>query len=135
MAYDYFYGADGADQYTFFRIPKLLVRGEQFHDISTDAKLLYGLMLDRLQLSVKNRWFDEKDRVYIIYTIEDIMEDLNCGNQKAVKILNKLEKKAGLVIKKRRGLGKTSIIYALNFYTGNQNGGRNPDSEKRQPSR
>lgn len=134
MAYDYFYGADGADQYTFFRIPKLLVRGEQFHDISTDAKLLYGLMLDRLQLSVKNRWFDEKDRVYIIYTIEDIMEDLNCGNQKAVKILNELEKKAGLVIKKRRGLGKPSIIYVLNFYTGNQNGRRKPDPGEKQSS-
>ena len=104
MPYDYFYGAAGASQYAFFRIPKLLVRGEQFHDISTDAKLLYGLMLDRLQLSIKNRWFDEDDRVYIVYTIEDIMEDLNCGNQKAVKTLGELEKKAGLIIKKRRGV-------------------------------
>lgn len=118
MSYDYFYGADGASQYTFFRIPKLLVRGEEFHDISTDAKLLYGLMLDRLQLSIKNRWFDEADRVYIVYTIEDIMDDLNCGNQKAVKILGELEKKAGLIIKKRRGLGKPSVIYVLNFFSG-----------------
>ncbi|MGN8818477.1 DUF6017 domain-containing protein [Oribacterium sp. HCP28S3_H8] len=121
MPYDYFYGAAGASQYAFFRIPKLLVRGEQFHDISTDAKLLYGLMLDRLQLSIKNRWFDEDDRVYIVYTIEDIMEDLNCGNQKAVKTLGELEKKAGLIIKKRRGLGKPSIIYVLNFYSARHN--------------
>lgn len=121
MPFDYFYGSDGADQYTFFRIPKLLISSKQFNDVSTDAKLLYGLMLDRLQLSIKNCWFDEKSRVYIIYTIEDIMEDLNCCNQKAIKILNELEKKAGLVIKKRRGLGKPSIIYVLNFYSGFKN--------------
>ncbi|MGN0240793.1 MAG: DUF6017 domain-containing protein [Candidatus Weimeria sp.] len=134
MQYDYFYGADGADQYTFFRIPKLLIRGEQFRDISTDAKLLYGLMLDRLQLSIKNRWIDEKDRVYIIYTIENIMEDFNCGNQKAVKILSELEKKAGLIIKRRRGLGKPSIIYVLNFYIGIHNDRERADlAEKKDP--
>lgn len=120
MTYDYFYGADGANQYAFFRIPKLLIRGKQFHEISIDAKLLYGLMLDRLQMSIKNSWFDENNRVYIIYTIEDIMYDLNCGNQKAVKVLAELEKKAGLVKKRRRGLGKPSIIYVMNFYSGIQ---------------
>lgn len=115
MAYDYFYGPDDAEQYAFYRIPKSLITGRQFDDISVEAKLLYGLMLDRLSLSLKNGWFDDLNRAYIIYTIEDIMSDLHCGNQKAVKLLNELEKRAGLIIKKRQGLGKPSLIFVLKF--------------------
>ena len=93
MEYDYFYGPEDAEQYQFYRIPKLLITGERFKDISVEAKLLYGLMLDRLSLSMKNGWFDEDNRVYIIYKIENVMEDMRCGNQKAVKLLAELEKK------------------------------------------
>ena len=117
MSFDYFYGKDDAEQYAFYRIPKRLITGEEFQDVSTEAKLLYGLMLDRLQLSIKNQWLDEQSRVYIIYTIEDIMSDLHCGNQKAVKMLSELEKKVGLIRRRRQGLGKPSLIYVMKFST------------------
>ena len=80
MSFDYFYGPDDAEQYSFYRIPKRLITGDEFQDTSTEAKLLYGLMLDRLQLSIRNQWLDSLNRVYIIYTVEDIMADLHCGN-------------------------------------------------------
>ena len=99
MEFDYFYGPEDAEQYQFYRIPKLLITSEQFKDISVEAKLLYGLMLDRLSLSIKNGWFDSLNRAYIIYTIEDVTEDMHCGSQKTVKLVAELEKKkkAGLI--------------------------------------
>ena len=118
MSFDYFYGPDDAEQYSFYRIPKKLITGDEFQEISTEAKLLYGLMLDRLQLSIRNQWFDALNRVYIIYTVEDIMTDLHCGNQKACKMLSELENKIGLIKRKRQGLGKPSLIYVLKFSTG-----------------
>ena len=90
---------------------------ERFKKLSSDAKLLYGLMLDRMSLSIKNEWFDEDNRAYIIYTIDSIMEDLGCGKEKAVKVLAELDsvKGIGLVEKVRRRLGKPDIIYVKNF--------------------
>ena len=117
MSFDYFYGPDDAEQYSFYRIPKRLITGDEFQDTSTEAKLLYGLMLDRLQLSIRNQWLDSLNRVYIIYTVEDIMSDLHCGNQKACKLLSELENKTGLIKRKRQGLGKPSLIYVLKFST------------------
>ena len=119
MSFDYFYGPDDAEQYSFYRIPKKLITGDEFQEISTEAKLLYGLMLDRLQLSIRNQWFDALNRVYIIYTVEDIMTDLHCGNQKACRMLSELENKIGLIKRKRQGLGKPSLIYVLKFSTSN----------------
>ena len=58
MSFDYFYGPDDAEQYSFYRIPKRLITGDEFQETSTEAKLLYGLMLDRLQLSIRNQWLD-----------------------------------------------------------------------------
>ena len=117
MSFDYFYGPDDAEQYSFYRIPKRLITGDEFQETSTEAKLLYGLMLDRLQLSIRNQWLDSLNRVYIIYTVEDIMSDLHCGNQKACKLLSELENKTGLIKRKRQGLGKPSLIYVLKFST------------------
>ena len=117
MSFDYFYGLDDAEQYSFYRIPKRLITGDEFQETSTEAKLLYGLMLDRLQLSIRNQWLDSLNRVYIIYTVEDIMADLHCGNQKACKLLSELENKTGLIKRKRQGLGKPSLIYVLKFST------------------
>ena len=82
--FDYYYGTE-AEQFSFFRIPRVLIQDFRFKQVSTDAKLLYGLMLDRMSLSMKNGWLDEENRVYIIYTLENIMEDLNCGKDKGVK--------------------------------------------------
>ncbi len=116
--FEYFYGNE-AEQYTFYRIPKILFKDKIFKDISVEAKVLYGLMLDRMGLSVKNKWFDEENRVYIVYTIADIMEDLNCADQKAGKLLSELDtvKGVGLIERKRQGLGKPNIIYVKNFAT------------------
>ena len=115
--FDYFYGAQ-AEQFSFYRVPKVLFTREQFKQLSAEAKILYGIMLDKLDLSVKNKWVDEKGRVYIIYTIEQIMEDMNCADQKATKLLDELEKKCGLIERKRQGLGKPNLIFLKNFITG-----------------
>ena len=114
--FDYYYGTE-AEQFSFFRIPRVLIQDPRFKQVSTDAKLLYGLMLDRMSLSMKNGWLDEENRVYIIYTLENIMEDLNCGKDKGVKILAELDtvKGIGLIERKKRGLGKPSIIFVKNF--------------------
>ena len=115
--FDYFYGAQ-AEQFSFYRVPKVLFTKEQFRQLSAEAKILYGIMLDKLDLSVKNKWGDEKGRVYIIYTIEQIMADMNCADQKATKLLDELEKKCGLIERKRQGLGKPNLIFVKNFITG-----------------
>lgn len=127
MTYDYFTPGE-AEQYTFYRIPKLLITGEQFRNLSIEAKLLYGILLDRVSLSLRNGWVDENNHVYIIYTIEQIMEEMNCSNKKAVTMLSELEKKVSLVEKKRQGLGKPNLIYVKNFFTRNQS-----DCEQIQP--
>ena len=112
--YDYFYGAE-AEQFSFYRIPKVLFTEERFKSISAEAKVLYGLLLDRMSLSAKNGWLDEKSRVYIIFTIEDIMASMGCANQKAGKLLYELESNSHLIERRRQGLGKPNLIYVKNF--------------------
>lgn len=118
MAEDYFYGAE-AEQFSFYQIPRILMTDDRYKDMSDSAKILFGLMLSRMALSRKNGWFDECGRVYIIYAVEDAMTDMNCGNKKVVKLMKKLET-FHLIIRKRQGQGKPSLIYPLNFTkTGN----------------
>ena len=114
--FEYFHGME-AEQYSFYRVPKVLFTAECFRSLSCEAKVLYGLMLDRMSLSLRNRWFDEKDRVYIIFTVEEIAELLNCGTQKAVKLIKELDTShgIGLIEKKRLGLGRPNVIYVKNF--------------------
>ena len=116
IQFDYFRGME-AEQYSFYRVPKVLFTAECFKSLSCEAKVLYGLMLDRMSLNIKNRWFDEEDRVYIIFTVEEIAELLNCGTQKAVKLMKELDDSQGigLIEKKRLGLGKPNVIYVKNF--------------------
>lgn len=116
IQFDYFRGME-AEQYSFYRVPKVLFTAECFKSLSCEAKVLYGLMLDRMSLSIKNRWFDEEDRVYIIFTVEEIAELLSCGTQKAVKLMKELDSRQGigLIEKKRLGLGKPNVIYVKNF--------------------
>lgn len=116
IQFDYYRGME-AEQYTFYRIPKVLFTAECFKALSCEAKVLYGLLLDRMSLSIKNRWFDEEDRVYIIFTVEEIMELMCCKTQKAVKLLKELDAESGigLIEKKRLGLGKPNVIYVKNF--------------------
>ena len=129
LQFDYYRGME-AEQYTFYRIPKVLFTAECFKSLSCEAKVLYGLLLDRMSLSIKNRWFDEEDRVYIIFTVEDVMELLNCSRQKAIKNLAELdsEKGIGLIEKKRLGLGKPNVIYVKNFIIK-----ESPEQEEKEP--
>ena len=110
---DYFYGPQ-ADLFSFYRLPKALFVDPRFRAVSADSKILYGLLLDRMGLSVKNGWTDDTGRVYIIFTTEEIMEALYCADNKATKLMKELEG-VGLIERKRRGLGKPSLIYVKNF--------------------
>lgn len=111
---DFFYG-EQANLFSFYRLPKDLFTSRRFEDISVEAKVLYGFLLDRMGLSVKNGWKDEEGRVYIIFTVESIMEYLKCSNKKAVGLLRELEEKAGLIERRRQGLGRPSLIYVKTF--------------------
>ena len=113
MDFDYFY-KEQADQFTFYRVPKVLIIDDTFSELSTDAKLLYGLLLDRVSLSANSGWFDKEGRVYVIYAIKSIMRDLHCGNKKAGNLLAELEQ-FGLIERKQRGQGKPWTIYVKNF--------------------
>ena len=111
--FDYFYGQSG-EMFSYFRVPKILFRDIRFKDLSTDAKTLYGILLDRMSLSVKNGWLDGQGRVYIIFSIQEVMDALGCADNKATKLFRELEN-AGIVERKRRGLGKPNLIYVKNF--------------------
>ena len=113
MTLDYFYGQAG-ELFSFFRIPKALFQEQRFQNLSTDAKTLYGILLDRMSLSVKNEWFDKKGRVFIIFTIEDVKRTLRCADNKATRLLRELEG-FGLIERKRRGQGKPCLVYVKNF--------------------
>ncbi len=116
MVFDYYYGIE-AEQFTFLRIPKVLFTEERFKGLSLEAKVLYGLLLDRLSLSMKNGWLDDDNRVFIHYTLENIIEDLGYSSGKCVKIMQELDDKKGigLIERKKQGLGKPDIIYVKNF--------------------
>ena len=113
MTLDYFYGQAG-ELFSFYRIPKALFQEPRFQSLSTDAKTLYGILLDRMSLSVKNGWLDKQNRVFILFTIEDVKRVLCCADNKATKLLRELEK-FGLIERKRRGQGKPSLVYVKNF--------------------
>ena len=113
MTLDYFYGQTG-ELFSFYRIPKALFQEQRFQSLSTDAKTLYGILLDRMSLSVKNGWLDKQNRVFIIFTIEDVKRTLRCADNKATRLLRELEK-FGLIERKRRGQGKPCLVYVKNF--------------------
>ena len=116
MTLDYFYGQSG-NLFSYFRIPKALFQDCRFRQLSTDARTLYGILLDRMSLSVKNGWLDEQGRVYIIYTVREVQESLCCAEHKAVKLFRELEG-MDLIERKRRGLGRPSLIYVKDFSSG-----------------
>ena len=112
--YDYFYGPEG-EQFSFIRVPKIFFENEAYRSMSAEAKILYGFLLDRVSVSLKNGWKDDQNRIFIICTIEEIMEKIGCGNKKAIQLLSELEDKIGLIERKRQGLGKPNLIYVKNF--------------------
>ena len=124
MRNNYFYKSE-SEQFAFYRIPKLLFTDSRYAGISVEAKVLYGLMLDRMSLSVRNNWVDDDNRVYIYFTLEEITEYLSIGKDKGVKLLKELD---GILIeRKKQGLGKPVMIYVLNF-TDSQNSVRSVDN-------
>lgn len=112
-ALDYYYGVE-AEQYTFYRIPKVLFTAPGFRQTSSDAKILYGLMLDRMGLSMRSGWLDEEGRVFIYFTLEEAMTAMGCGHTKAVALFTELDK-AGLIERKKQGQGRPTKIYVKNF--------------------
>ena len=122
---DYFYEAE-AEQFSFYRIPKILFEAEIYRSLSVEAKVLYGFLLDRVSMSLQNGWKDDQGRIFIICTVEEIMGWFGCGNKKAVQLLAELENEAvGLIEKKRQGLCKPNLIYVKNFIrTVDENGER-----------
>lgn len=108
---DYFYEHE-SELFTFYRVPKVLFTEEPFKNMNCEAKLLYGLLLDKMGLSRKSGWFDKQGRAFVYYGISHIMEDLGCAHSKAEKLLSELEQ-AGLLRRKRQGLGKPSALYPL----------------------
>ena len=116
ITYSYYTSAL-ASQNAFFRLPRALYEKECFRGLSNDAKTLYALMLDRMSLSLANQWLDEDGKVYINYSLEDIMTTLNCGKTKAVALLKELDSESGigLIEKKNMGIAKASVFYVMNF--------------------
>ena len=113
MEYDYFYEKQ-SEQFVFYKVPKVLCTEERFRDLSSDAKLLYGLLLDRVSLSQRNSWIDNVGRIYVVCTIENIKYSLGCADKKATRLLVELENH-GLIERRKQGQGKPTIIYVKNF--------------------
>ena len=126
VQFEYFYGSQ-AEQFSFYRIPKLLITSPEFKRVSDSAKLLYGLMLDRMSLSIKNGWVDDENRAFIYFTTNDVMEQMCCGTEKATKLLAELdvEKGIGLIERKKQGQGKPAIVYLKKFYVDDNGNDRN----------
>ena len=117
MEYPYFKGLE-ADRYSFYRVPKALVKADLFQKMSGDAKLLYAVLLDRMSLSIRNGWQDNHGNAYIICTIEEVMDSIHCARQKAVKLLDELEQEFRLIERRRQGLGKPNLLYVKDLYAG-----------------
>jgi hypothetical protein len=129
--FNYFYGKEN-EQYLFLQMPLMLIKDEKFKGLSDSAKILYSLLLNRTSLSAKNGWLDKEGRVYIIYTIKEMEQDLNCGEQKAIKTMSEL-KAIGLANTIRRGLTKPNIIYVMNFATDLKYPTKEKKEEKKEP--
>lgn len=113
MDFDFYYGLQ-SQTFSFYRIPKLLFTDSRFSSLSAESKTLYGILLDRMDLSMKNGWLDKQNRVYLFFTVQEIQESLGCGKNKAIQLIQELEK-AGLIERKRQGMGKPSFVYVKNI--------------------
>ena len=99
-----------SEQFTFYRVPKSLFTRHRYAALSAEAKLLYGLLLDRMGLSVKNGWCDASGFVFIYFAQSEVMECLSCGHDKAGKLFAELEL-ADLIARKKQRLCKPDKIY------------------------
>ena len=120
MDFDFYYGLQ-SQTFSFYRIPKLLFTDSRFSSLSAEAKTLYGILLDRMELSMKNGWFDKQNRVYLFFTVQEIQESLGCGKNKAIQLMKELEK-MGLIERKRQGMGNPSFVYVKNILSCQESG-------------
>ena len=111
--FDYYYG-QRSEQFAFLRVPRLIITHEQFGTLTLEAKVLYGLMLDRMNLSQKNGWLDEEGRVFIIFPQAEMEKQLNCSGSTVTRIMKQL-RNIGFVRSKRQGLNKPDILYVMDF--------------------
>ena len=116
MDFDYFYNRE-AERFNFLKVPEILVDGEEFKGLSAEAIILYSMLLKRTGMSFKNNWIDKEGRVFIYFTVEEIMKRRNISKPTAIKILDELDVKKGigLIERVRLGLGKPNIIYVKDF--------------------
>lgn len=120
MDFDFYYGLQ-SQTFSFYRIPKLLFTDSRFSFLSAEAKTLYGILLDRMDLSMKNGWLDKQNRVYLFFTVQEIQDSLGCGKNKAIHLMKELEK-MGLIERKRQGMGKPSYVYVKNILSCSESG-------------
>ena len=127
---DYYYGNE-AEQYSFYRIPKALLTDPRYKSVSIEAKVLYGLLLDRMSLSAQNGWHDNTGRVYIYYTVNDVCQDIGCGRNKAMRLLADLDtvKGIGLIERKKQGQGRPDKIFVKRI-TVQENAENAPETEQ-----
>mgnify|MGYP003361854397 FL=1 len=116
MDFDYFYNRE-AERFNFLKVPEILVDGEAFRGLSAEAIILYSMLLKRTGMSFKNNWIDKEGRVFIYFTVEEIMKRRNISKPTAIKTLDELDVKKGigLIERVRLGLGKPNVIYVKDF--------------------
>ena len=116
MDFDYFYNRE-VERFNFLKVPEILVDGEEFNGLSAEAIILYSMLLKRTGMSFKNNWIDKEGRVFIYFTVEEIMKRRNISKPTAIKTLDELDRKKGigLIERVRLGLGKPNIIYVKDF--------------------
>ena len=115
----YFYN-NTKETFSYIKVPKMFFTDEKYKKISSDAKFLYSILLDRMCLSQSNGWYDDEGRVYIIFTVKEIMGAMGCADRKVKRLMDELEEKCGLIERKRRGQGKPNFIYVKTFESSEQ---------------
>ena len=105
--------SDKATEFAFFKMPRQLFDDPRFKSLSTAAKLLYGILLDRMSLSARNGWCDDTGRVYIYYTVKEVCQDIGCGRNKGMRLLAELDtvKGIGLIERIKQGQSKPDKIF------------------------
>ena len=124
MVFDYFY-VEQSESYSFYRIPKLLFTEGMFEELSTEAKVLYGLLIDRIGLSRSHGWKDEAGHVYVYYSMDSVMRALRVGKNKACRLLRELEN-FGLIERRKQGFCKPARIFVKNFIQSPKQGIQSP---------
>ena len=113
MPFEYFFDYQSG-QFDFIRIPRVMMTEEIFAPLSMQAKIMYGMLLDRMKLSYKNKWVDEENKVYIVYPINEMAQDMNISRRTVINCLGELMR-LGLVDKKHIGAGRRNVLYIKKF--------------------